>query len=64
LRISMLVRSIPLAICMAWLAYESHFSVSFFQETVTTSLISISDGIEEALGGDLRSHPQVASAGN
>jgi hypothetical protein len=60
----MLVRSIPFALCMAWLAYESHFSVSFFQQTVTASVISISDGIEEALGGDLPSRAQIASAGN
>lgn len=59
----MLVRSIPLAICLAWLTYESHFSVSFFQETLTASVASISAGIEEALGGDLSSYPQVASAG-
>ena len=58
----MLVRSIPFAICLSWLAYESHFSVSFFQETVTASVTSISEGIEEALGGDLPSYPQVASA--
>jgi hypothetical protein len=60
----MLVRSIPFAICLAWLAYESHFSVGFFQETVTASVISIADGIEEALGGNLPSYPQVASAGS
>ena len=60
----MLVRSIPLAICLMWLAYESHLSVSFFQETVTASLTSIAQGVEEALGGDLPSYPQLASAEN
>lgn len=58
----MLVRSIPFAICLTWLAYESHFSFSFFQDTLRTSVISISDGIEDAFGGKLTLHPQVASA--
>jgi hypothetical protein len=60
----MLVRSIPLAICLTWLAYESHFSVSFFEETVTASLASIEQGVVEALGGNVSSYPQLASAEN
>lgn len=57
----MIVRSIPLAVCLAWLAYESHFSISFFQQTVTASVISITRGAEEALGVDGPAYPQVAS---
>jgi len=60
----MLIRSIPLAICLAWLTYESHFSVSFFQQTVTASMASITQGIEQALGADAPAHTRVASAEN
>lgn len=60
----MLVRSIPLAICLAWLAYESQFSISYFQQTVTASLISIEQGIEQAIGADVPVQTRVASAEN
>lgn len=60
----MLVRSIPLVICLAWLTYESHFSIGFFQQTVTASLTSITQGIEQALGADEPARTHVASAEN
>jgi hypothetical protein len=60
----MLVRSIPLVVCLAWLAYESHFSVSFFQQTVSVSLTSITQGIEQALGADEPVRTHIASAEN
>lgn len=48
----MVIRVIPLAICLAWLAYEARFSPSFFVATVDTSLVSIAGGIEATLGLD------------
>lgn len=48
----MLVRSVPLALCLLWLAYESHFSPSFFISTVETGVVSIVSGMEDVLLAD------------
>lgn len=40
------------ATLLLWLAYESHFSPSFFISTVEAGLASIADGAEEALAAD------------
>jgi hypothetical protein len=48
----MLVRSVPLALCLLWLAYESHFSPSFFVATLETGAVSIASGMEDVLIAD------------
>lgn len=60
----MLVRSIPLVICLTWLAYESHFSIGFFQQTVSASVTSITQGVEQALGADVPARTRIASVEN
>ncbi len=46
----MLARSIPLALCLAFIAYESRFSASVFTQTVEAGFASIRQGIEETVG--------------
>ena len=58
----MILRAVPLAALLAWLAYESHFSPSFFAATVSTSLSSIRDGIDDMLSRDFAGHPQKVAA--
>lgn len=50
---SMILRAIPLTLLLFWLAYESHFSPSFFARTVGISLSMIAEGIDGTLSGDL-----------
>jgi hypothetical protein len=57
----MIIRSLPLAVCLAWFAYESHFSASFFTRTVASGLSSITQGMEDALGADHPAYTSVAS---
>jgi len=56
----MVIRVIPLAICLAWLAFEARFSPSFFIATVDTSLVSITSGIKGTLGVDTPLTPRTA----
>ena len=45
----MIPRALLLAICLAWMAYESHFSPEFFFKTVRTSLAEIQAGLDDAM---------------
>lgn len=60
----MFVRSVPLALCLLWFAYESHFSPSFFVSTLEASAGSIIGGMEDILLADnpARFSTVVASA--
>lgn len=48
----MLLRAVPLALLLAWLAYESHFSPSFFAAQVHISLQAMAGGLDDVLTGD------------
>jgi hypothetical protein len=58
----MILRAIPLAVLLFWLAYQSHFSPSFFAQTVSTSLSLIAAGTDDALAGDVSSDAQKVAA--
>ena len=59
----MILRAIPLAMLLFWLAYESHFSFGFFGRTVGTSVSMIVGGIDDAMSGKWSMRPQkVASS--
>lgn len=49
---AMIPRVLLLAICFAWMAYESHFSPNFFFRTVRTSIVDIQAGIDDAMRRD------------
>jgi hypothetical protein len=49
----MIVRALPLAACLLWLAYESHFSPSFFVSTLETSLASLAGGLDGVVAGEI-----------
>jgi len=55
----MVLRSIPLAICLMWLGYEAHFSPAFFADTVETSIVSITGGMQDLVAGG---HPAEVHA--
>lgn len=57
----MIARSLPLAFCLLWLAYQSQFSASVFTQTVATGLTSIAQGIESALEAETPAFRRVAS---
>jgi hypothetical protein len=59
---AMILRAIPLTLLLFWLAYESHFSPSFFVRTVSLSLSLIADGIDETLSGGLAPRAQKVAA--
>ena len=48
----MIPRVLLLAICFVWMAYESHFSTSFFFRTVGASIADIQAGIDDAMRRD------------
>jgi hypothetical protein len=48
----MILRAAPLALCLFWLAYESHFSPSFFASTMEQSVASILGGMEDMLASE------------
>jgi hypothetical protein len=52
MRIDMPARLALLATVFLWLAYESHFSPTFFVATVETSVADILGGIETAIAED------------
>jgi hypothetical protein len=45
----MIIRALPLAICLFWLAFESHFSPSFFVATLERSVASLAGGIDDVV---------------
>jgi hypothetical protein len=53
----MIPRASLLAICFLWMAYESHFSPTFFVNTVQASLADIQAGLDEMLARDMDSRP-------
>lgn len=57
----MILRAIPLTLLLFWLAYQSHFSPSFFVQTVHAGLVSIAEGAEEALSGRAAPTAQLAA---
>jgi hypothetical protein len=59
MRIDMPARFALLATVFVWLAYESHFSPTFFAATVKTSVADILGGIDTAIAED---HPAVVMA--
>jgi hypothetical protein len=60
----MIVRAVPLALCLLWLAYESRFSPSFFVATVGTSLSLMAEGVDDLLAGPIAvpARPVVAQS--
>ena len=48
----MIARAAPLAVCLLWLAYESHFSPSFFLSTAGHGLASLVGGLEDVMLSD------------
>jgi hypothetical protein len=50
--VAMIVRAAPLAVCLLWLAYESHFSTSFFLSTAEHGLASLVGGLEDVMLAD------------
>ena len=55
--VAMIARAAPLAVCLLWLAYESHFSPSFFLSTAGHGLASLVGGLEDVMLSD---HSEVA----
>ena len=59
----MIVRAAPFAICLLWLAYESHFSPSFFLSTVERGFTALASGVEDVAvadrSGSVRDKPDV-----
>jgi hypothetical protein len=55
--VAMIARAAPLAVCLLWLAYESHFSPSFFLSTAGHGLASLVGGLEDVMLSD---RPDVA----
>jgi hypothetical protein len=55
-------RASLLALCLAWMAYESHFSPRFFAATVLKSVADIRAGLDGVLEGDLPPMWRNASA--
>ncbi len=45
----MIIRALPLAICLFWLACESQFSPSFFVATLEQSVTSLAGGIDDVV---------------
>ena len=58
----MFVRTIPLAVCLLWLAYESHFSVNFFVTTLETGVASIAAGLDSTSTADRQTGFQTVLA--
>jgi hypothetical protein len=48
----MIVRAAPFAVCLLWLAYESHFSPSFFLSTVEHGFAALAGGVQDAAVAD------------
>ena len=50
--------------CLLWLAYQSHFSPTYFAATVQTSLADIFGGISDSIAADnaATANPSVAAA--
>lgn len=59
----MIVRAAPLVVCLLWLAYESHFSPSFFLSTAEHGLAALVGGLEDVMFADrgdmLKDKPEV-----
>jgi hypothetical protein len=53
----MIPRASLLAVCFLWMAYESHFSPTFFLNTVQASLADIQAGLDEMLARDMNQSP-------
>jgi hypothetical protein len=49
----MIVRALPLAACLFWLACESPFSPVFFVSTLETSLASLAGGLDDVVAGEI-----------
>ena len=49
----MIPRVLLLAIALSWMAYESHFSPSFFLATVRLSVADIRAGLDDAMLRDM-----------
>jgi hypothetical protein len=47
--VAMIARAAPLAVCLLWLAYESHFSPSFFLSTAGQGLASLVGGLQDVM---------------
>lgn len=60
--VAMIFRTVPFALCLLWLAYESHFSASFFVSTLETSVASIAGGLDEVMGAHQPAQFQTALA--
>ncbi len=58
----MIARSVPLIVCLAWLAFESHFSPSFFVATLERSIASITGGMNEVVAAEYPAQFQTALA--
>lgn len=48
----MIPRASLLAVCLFWMAYESHFSPQFFTDTVRASLIDLQTELLGAMNGN------------
>jgi hypothetical protein len=59
----MLSRASLLAVCLFWMAYESHFSPQFFIDTVRASILDMQSGLDAVMNGDLRPAWHTASSG-
>jgi hypothetical protein len=53
-------RAALFAACLLWLAYESHFSPSFFVATVGQSIADIMGGLDAAIAADTPVRVQTA----
>jgi hypothetical protein len=58
----MIPRTSLLAICLLWMAYESHFSPQFFLDTIRASLFDIGSGLDAAMNTTLAPAWQTASS--
>ena len=58
----MIPRASLLAIFLFWMAYESHFSATFFVDTVRASLLDIQDGLDTVMSHSIGATWHTASS--
>ena len=58
----MIPRTLLLALCLFWMAYQSQFSPVFFMQMVKASLADIESGIDAALIQNVDGEPKPATS--
>lgn len=55
----MIPRALLVVVCFLWMAYQSHFSTTFFFDMVRASLVDMDEGLQAAMNHEVDRAPDA-----